>query len=166
MNEDPPLHGPMKPSLPSFEDRRTRNSAVMVPDRGFTKQLKALDEELEVVWNWGQDFWEIWRFPKDEKKKPVHLLSVTTKDKTYRELGADVLLKLQYGKHLAELPLNKLTAYFDELDNQVERRKRRDFLNKIEGVANYTFNLVAGIPTVQVPNSYKIGRVAHASDSA
>ena len=165
MSEDPPESRPPQGLLPSFDERRRRNDVAMVPDRGFTKQLKALDDELEVVWNWGQEFWEIWRFPKEERKKPMHLISVTTKGKTYRELGADVLLKLQQGMHLAEMPLEKLVRYFDELDEQVQRRRRQKFLDRIRDVADYTFELVMGIPIVQVPKSYKIGRVAHGSNS-
>lgn len=150
-----------EPSLPSFRERRTKNHVAMVPDRGFTRQLKALDEELEVVWNWGQNVWEIWRFPKQAGKEPQHLISVTTKDKTYRELGADVLLKLQEGRHLAEMPLEKLVKYFDEVDAQLQRRKRKDFSEKMQAIARYTFNLVHNVPVIQVPSSLVIGRVAH-----
>jgi len=163
MSEDPPMSvGSKGPSLPSFTERRRKNDPVMMPDKGFAKQLKALDEEFEVVWNWGQEFWEIWRFPKEEKKEPQHLISVTTKNKTYRELGADVLLKLQEGKHLAEMSLVKLVAYFDELDNQLQRRKFNDFRDKMQAIARYTYNLVAGVPVIQVPKGLKIGRAAHA----
>lgn len=162
MGEDPPQGEPSLPSLPSFSERRRVNDAVMVPDRGFRKQLKALDDELEVVWNWGQEFWEIWRVPKQFGKKPFHVLSVVTKDKSYRELGADVLVKLWEGQKLLDMSLSRLTSYFDELDAQVQRRKRQRFMDELRGIGEYTYELVKDLPIVQIPKKYKIGRVSHA----
>jgi len=146
------------PSLPNFEDYRVKNDAVMVPDRGFTKQLRCLDPELGVVWNWGQSIWEIWRFPKDGKDSH-HVLSIRTKGKTYRELGADVLLKLQEGWQLGNLTVNQLAAYLDELDNQVQRRKAKAFSDKIGDIARETMNFVSGVLQVQVPRMTKVGRI-------
>jgi len=145
-------------SLPSFKDYRVRNDAVMVPDRGFAKQLRCLDPELKVVWNWGQDIWEIWRFPKDGKDAH-HVLSVKTKGKTYRELGADVLLKLQESWQLGNLTVSQLTTYLDELDNQVQRRKTKAFSDKIQDIARETMNFVSGVLQVQVPRMMKVGRI-------
>ena len=145
-------------SFPNFKEYRVRNDAVMVPDRGFTKQLKCLDPELRVVWNWGQNIWEIWRFPKDGKDSH-HVLSVKTKGKTYRELGADVLLKLQEGWQLGELTVAQLASYLDELDNQVQRRKAKAFSDKIGDIARETMNFVSGVLQVQVPRMTKVGRI-------
>ncbi len=147
------------PSLPNFEDYRVRNDAVMVPDRGFRKQLKCLDSELDVVWNWGQSLWEIWKFPKDGRLRH-HVFSVKTKGKTYRELGADVLLKLQECRLLGErFTVSQLSAYLDELDNQVLRRKDKEFRTKINDIARDTMNYASGVLQVQVPRKMKIGRV-------
>ncbi len=156
MSKEPPETN--LPSLPNFEEYRVRNDAVMVPDRGFQKQLKCLDEELDVVWNWGQDIWEVWRFPKDGKDAH-HVLSVRTKGKTYRELGADILLQLQEGWQLGNLSVNQLASYLDELDNQVIRRKAKDFSEKINAIARDTMNYASGVLQVQVPRMMKIGRV-------
>ncbi len=145
-------------SIPNFEEYRVQNDAVMVPDRGFTKQLKCLDPELGVVWNWGQNIWEIWRFPKD-KKDSHHVLSVRTKGKTYRELGTDILLKLQESWQLGNLTVNQLASYLDELDNQVQRRKAKDFSDKIQDIARETMNFASGVLQVQVPRMTKIGRI-------
>ncbi len=148
------------PSLPNFEDYRVKNDAVMVPDRGFRRQLKCLDDELDVVWNWGQDIWEIWKFPKDKPKEFAHhVLSVKTKGKTYRELGADVLLKLQGNRKLGELTVNRLASYLNELDDQVLRRKRKEFGTKINDIARETMNYASGVLQIQVPRMTKIGRV-------
>lgn len=149
-----PFRG-MEESLPSFEQWRAKNDAVMVPDRGFVKQLKKLKESYEVVWDWGAEKWEIWDFPKD--KSGVHVATIQTKDKNYRELGADVLLKLQAGD-TTRFTKQQLYDYFDEMDNQVIRRKRRELMNKIEAVARETFSFARGVLQIQVPREHKIVR--------
>lgn len=132
-------------------------NAAMVPDRGFRKQLKALDKELEVVWDWGSSKWEIWRIPENGKP-PCHMITVETKDKKYRELGADVLLQLQKGDP-NRFTVDQMVAYFDELDRQEQRRRQKDFSNKIRSIAKETFRYAQGIPQIQVPKKFSIGRV-------
>lgn len=144
----------------------------MVPDRGFVVQLKQLDPELEVVWDWGSEKWDIWRFPKDKGKDPHHVLTVQTKDKSYRELGTDILLKLQ-AADTSRFTLNQLINYFDELDNQTRRRKERDLMNKIEAMSkevwDFHYRPMAGttvgwVPIrVQVPKEYKVRRIINES---
>ena len=130
-------------------------SAVMIPDKGFSKQLHTLSPEFDVVWDWGSEKWEIWRFPEDGK--PCHhVLTVQTKDKTYRELGADVLLRLQKSDFLLNFTLTQLVAYFDEMDNQIIRRKEKVFKDKIEAMAKDTFgyvHIVMGRPIESTPMS-------------
>lgn len=133
----------------------------MVPDKGFLKQLHALDEELEVVWDWGSEKWEIWRFPKDGRK-PFHCLTVQTKDRTYRELGADILVKLQLGDPW-RYTLKELTAYWDEMDNQILRRKRKALSDRVKHIALETFNYI-NIPMFQVPENIKVRRAIANAD--
>lgn len=133
-------------------------NAYMVPDRGFRKQLKALDDELEVVWDWGRSKWEIWRIPKDGKD-PFYMITVETKDKKYRELGADVLLKLQQCDP-TRYSLSELCNYFDELDRQAARRREQKLRDAITSIALDTFSFAQGIKQIQVPNTYKIARMA------
>lgn len=135
---------------PTFNNYRVQNDVYMVPDKGFTKQLHALDPELEVVWDWGACKWEIWRFPKDGKE-PFHMITVQTKNKEYRELGADVLLKLQEFDPWRYDSLNQLVNYFDELDKQAERRRRKDFLNRVHDISSYVDNKLRRVLQVQVP---------------
>ena len=149
--------------VPSFVDYRRRNDAAMVPDKGFVKQLKRLDPEFDVVWDWGSARWEIWKFPKALGLEPYHITTVQTKNKSYRELGADVLLKLQWGDP-NRFTLKELVAYFDEMDNQVRRRKAKDFNNKIEDITRETksfVNVLRGRPIkeMKVPNSLAIRRM-------
>mgnify|MGYP000408642133 CR=1 FL=1 len=72
---------------------------------------KALDPELEVVFDRGTFRWEIWRFPKDGKP-PMHQITVQTKDRTYRELGADIILQLQKSDPWRFNSKADLVAYF------------------------------------------------------
>jgi len=133
--------------------------ACMVPDRGFVKQLKALDKNFEVIWDWGSKKWEIWRcIPGQE---PMHQITVQTNERSYRELGADVLLKLQAGDP-ARFTRNELLNYFDELDEQDRRRKRKALRDKIHAMVGDTFDYARGVLKIQVPKSYDqiISRVA------
>jgi len=150
----------LAPKSPSFKDYRRLNDAYMVPDRGFVKQLKMLDEEFEVVWDWGANKWEIWKFPKGFGEEPYHVTTVQTKGRGYRETGADLLLKLQEANYWKRgFTVNQLANYLEELDNQVRRRKAKDFANRIEAIALETFSYAQGILQVQVPRSLRIGEV-------
>lgn len=125
-------------SLPEFSDYRRTDDGVMVADLGFKKQLWALDPELDIVWDWGSAKWEVWKFPgqKRVKKKKVdhlafHITTVQTKGRNFRELGADILLKLQAGD-TNRFTLNELVAYFDKIDDNIQREKRRKLRDMIE----------------------------------
>jgi hypothetical protein len=168
---DPTRRAPSKIVLPSsfssshgfrghdgvpFEQYHRRNDPVMVPDRGFTKQLKALDPELDVVWDWVNQIWCIWCFPREEGRKPYHVMNVCTAGKGYRELGQDILT------HLCQINQSKydtkaVLAYIDEHNNQLQRRKMQDFRAKIQAVVLDTFNFARGVLQVQVPRSLRIG---------
>jgi len=154
----------------SFKQWRKKNPADMYPDRGFTKQLKALDKELDVLWNFLGSKWEIWRFP--EFGEPHHVLTVETKNKTYRELGADILLRLQQIDS-SRYTLNEMLAYFDEMDNQVQRRKEKEFraamMDRFDEVWKFHWRpggMGAGeIPIrIQVPQKYRVRRVLTDAD--
>ena len=129
------------------------NDAFLTPDSGFRKQLHALDSELEVVWDYRSSKWNIYRFPKNGKE-PFHMMTVQTKDRTYRDLGTDILLKLQESDPWRFSSLKQLTSYFDEMDKQTQRRKQRDFLNRIKDIRSDIPNKMRGIPQVQVPKSW------------
>lgn len=143
-------------SSPSFRDYRTKTSASMVPDKGFVRQLKMLNKDYEVVWDWGAERWEIWGVSKS--KEPYHVLTVRAKGKTYRELGTDVLVSLQKGMHWENFSTKQICDYLDELDNQERRRKAKDFQNKIESITNETMDYGRGIMKLQVPRSFSLGR--------
>lgn len=146
-------------SGPSAKDwKHFGGNVTMVPDRGFRKQLKKLDDELEVVWDWGRSRWEIWRVPKDGKD-PFYMLTVETENKEYRELGADVLLKLQQSDP-TRYSLSELVAYFDEMDKQDARRRRKKIQNMVEAMALDTFSYVQGILQIQVPKTFAVERMA------
>ncbi len=124
--------------------------AGMVPDRGFTKQLKALDKELEVVWDWGVEKWEIWKIPKD---KPGYMVTrIQTQGKDYRELGQDLLLNLQM--HIQIGP-EKILDYLEEHNNQIRRRRAEEFEAKVRDMAIDAWGPLFTIST-QVPKEYLI----------
>lgn len=150
-----------KDNLPSFRGWRVQNDAIMVPDRGFKKQLQALDPELAVMWDWGKSKWEIWRFPKNGAE-PHYVLTVETKDKTYRELGTDVLLRLQQ-IDMSKYTAKQLIAYFDELDKQVRRRQAKELRDKLQDIRketeNFLFNLTMKPIKINVPKKVRVRRI-------
>uniref|UniRef100_A0A6M3K2T1 Uncharacterized protein n=1 Tax=viral metagenome TaxID=1070528 RepID=A0A6M3K2T1_9ZZZZ len=136
----------------------------MVADVGFKKQLWTLDEELDVVWDWASEKWEIWRFPGQGKKltkrmddKAHHVMTVQTKGRSFRELGADLLLKLQKGD-THKFTLKELVAYFNQMDDNILRARERELENKIGAITLDTFDYVRGVLKIQVPREYKVQR--------
>lgn len=141
----------------SFKDYRTSHSAVMTPDRGFVKQLKMLNKDFEVLWDWASEKWEIWGISRG--REPYHILTVKGKGKTYRELGADILLNLRKGIYWQTLSAKQICDYLDEMDNQERRRKAKDFRNKIESIANETFDFARNVIKLQVPRCFSVERM-------
>lgn len=152
--DDPSI--PEKPTKIEWKRFGGLTSEVIVPDKGFQKQLHQLDEELEVAWDWGLEKWEIWRFPKSGKDIPYHIMTVQTQGRSYRELGADVLLKLQEIRQ-DKFSAKNLIAYLEELDNQERRRKVKAFLDKINAIANESF-INIHCKLIQVPREYAVER--------
>ena len=145
---------------PLGQDWKKRNDAAMVPDKGFVKQLKKLKSSYEVVWDWGLEKWQIWDFDK-EGEPPVFVCTVQTKDKSYRELGEDVLINL---RRFENFSVKQLCDYFEELDNQVRRRKMQDFLNHVGSIARETF-LNIHCMMIQVPREFAIQRGVKGDDN-
>ena len=144
---------------PSFREWRVggpgQNDATMIPDRGFVKQLHAFDDELWPLWDWGATKWEIWRFPKNGKAE-FHIMTVQTQGRTYRELGADIIINLAKGDP-ARYSHNDFIRYFSEMDGQVQRRKRKELKDKLHDMAWDSFiNLHCKI--IQVPKEFKARR--------
>lgn len=135
----------------NFSDFRTTTDAVMIPDPGFVRQLRILDPELFVQWNWLLKRWEIWRKPRG--KEPFFCLRIENQNKTFRQLGADILLKLQAGDP-HRYSLNQLVQYFDAIDQHVKTTKQRDFVNKIEAIGKESRWYMAGL-RVQVPRRFE-----------
>ena len=148
--------------VPNFQDYRCTCDGVMVGDLGFKKQLWALDKEFDVVWDWGSAKWEIWKFPGQGKvkrkkvdHKAYHVMTVQTQGRTFRELGADVLLNLQKGDS-TRYSLEELVGYFDKMDDNIIRAKEKDFRNHMEAIAYETFDYVRGVEKSVVPRRYGI----------
>ena len=149
------------PRVPKFRDYRTTNDGVMVADIGFKAQLRTLDPELDVVWDWGSAKWEIWRFPgqtgwiKQMTHNAFHVMTVQTKDRKFRELGADIILKLQKSDP-TRYSVKQLCDYFDAMDDNIMRARERAFENYIESVTMESLDYIRGVPKGQVPFSYQI----------
>lgn len=131
------------------------NDPVMVPDKGFTKQLKKIDETLEVQWDWVHQIWTIWCVPKELGREPYQVTEVCTKGRSYRELGQDILLRIQESVAFTPDP-DKLIDYIEEHNNQIRRRKAKEFKDYIRQVAKETYNYTHGVLQVQVPRTEAI----------
>ena len=138
------------------------NDPGMIPDKGFVKQLKKLDPLLDVVWDFGSNKWEIWCFPKD--KPGYHVLTVQTNNKSYRELGQDILIKLTLAD-TKKYSTQQILDFLDEHNNQIERRKAIDFKNKIESISSETFDFTRGVMKIQVPRNLSVRRVIANAES-
>ncbi len=151
-------------SLPEFSDYRRTDDGVMIADVGFKKQLWVLDPELDVVWDWGSTKWEIWKFPGQGRRKrkrvdqlAYHVTTVQTKGRTFRELGADILLKLQAGD-MTKYSLKELVAYFDKMDDNLQREKRRKLRDSIESRSREAAWYLHGNPyRVLIPRRFMEG---------
>lgn len=136
---------------PKFKDWRRTNDAVMIPDPGFVRQLRILDPRAFVQWDWGSQRWEIWRKPKG--KDPIMLMRVETSDKSYRELGADILLKLQEGDP-RRFSLSQLVQYFNAMDDRVMEAKQKAFEAKFEALHRERRWYMKGL-RLSVPKSWE-----------
>ena len=134
-----------------FDKYHRAKDPVMVPDKGFTKQLKKIDPDLEVQWDWVNEIWTIWCVPEDGRKA-YQVTEVCTKGRTYRELGQDILLKIQESVSFTADP-DKLIDYIEEHNNQIRRRKAKEFKDHVRQIAKETFNYTHGILQIQVPRN-------------
>lgn len=138
---------------------RTLNDVEKVPTKGFKRQLATIDPNLDVVFNQGTFKWEIWSFP--DFGQPYLVMTVQTKNKTYKELSQQVLLQMQYNVFTANnLTAKQVCAYLEEMEAQEAKRKEKEFKNKIEAISLETFSFSHEILSVQVPQAYKIERVS------
>jgi len=143
-----------------FKDYRKTNDAVMMADVGFKKQLRALDPELDLVW--GGTKWEVWRFPGQGKavkklahKRAVHVMTVQTQDRSFREVGADILLKLRAGD-TRRFSTKELCDYFDAMDDNIERAKTKELENWLEDRRIETSWYTRGL-RVNIPKRFMVG---------
>jgi hypothetical protein len=145
----PKLYNPETP--PEFGDWRRTNDAVMIADPAFVRQLRILDPRAYVQWDWGSQRWEIWRKP--EGKEPFMLLRVQTADKSYRELGADILLKLQESDP-QRFTLQQLVDYFNAIDDRLLEQKQKDMERKFDAIARERQWYMRGL-RLAVPQSWE-----------
>jgi hypothetical protein len=150
--------------FPVHKDYRTTNDGVYVADIGFKKQLWTLDPELDVVWDWGSQKWEIWKFPGQPKKinkkmdeKAYHVMTIQTKNRTFRELGADILLRMQ------QLDPNKIgydgiLNYLEKLDENRRRAREKELEEKFGSISREVGWFFRG-HRVQVPEKFAIIKV-------
>ena len=146
---------------PKGKDFKLTSDAVCVADMGFKRQLWALDPELDVIWDWGEEKWEVWRFPGQAKKKKKkmdekakYVMRIQTKDRTFRELGADILLSLQKGDP-KRFSVKEIVAYLDALDDNLQRAKEKATASWIEAAAKDTYDYIRGVVKRVVPGTIK-----------
>ena len=139
----------------SLKDWKRFNDAYVVPDRGFVKQLKLLDKDLEVVWDCTSCNWEIWSFPP--LGEPYLVMTVGTRGKDYKELSSEVLLQMQKNIFFSQnLTAKQICDYLDEADNQLKRRKEEEFRKKLMDKVLDTFDYARGVMKIQVPRALKL----------
>jgi hypothetical protein len=133
----------------------------MVADVGFKKQVWALDPELDVVWDWANSKWEIWKVPGQGKKKTkridhkaFHDMTIQTQKRNFRELGADILLKLQAGDP-TRYTLKQFIAYFDQMDENIQRAKEKAFKARMDAAHEETFWYHRGLRKT-VPQNFNV----------
>ena len=149
-------------AYPTFKEFRVTDDSVMIADMGFKKQLWSLDPELDVVWDWGTNNWEIWQFPgQGDKKKKVmdhrayYVMKVQGENKSFRQLGADILLTLQKNDN------NRFSAkqIEDYLLKQEENRRRainNRLMDKIGSITLDARDYMRGVLKIQVPRKYQV----------
>lgn len=143
-----------------FKDYRKTNDAVAVADIGFKRQLRALDPELDLVWNGNK--WEIWRFSGQGKRvrklsdpRAVHVMTVQTQDRSFREVGADILLKLRAGD-TQRFSTKELCDYFDAMDDNIERARTKKLENWLEDRRIETAWYTRGL-RISIPKRFMVG---------
>ena len=143
----------------------------MVASVGFKKQLWALDKCLDVVWNFVIEKWEIWKFPGQEGKKvkvwndqAFHVTTIQTKDKQFRDLGADILLKLQAGD-TRKYSLKQLVEYFNQMEKNLLREKNKQLFDNIHSMnmdlAHFSLGIRQPVPKeylFETPSSLRVKR--------
>ena len=87
-------------------------------------------------------------------RKSFHVMTIQTKRRTFRELGADILIKLQQGDP-HRYSLKDFVAYFDQLDENVRRGKEKAFTEKMNAMHAETFWYHRGLRK-SIPQSYCI----------
>jgi hypothetical protein len=133
------------------------NDASIVPDRGFVKQLKKLKNSFDVVWDCISCNWEIWDFPQDSE--PYCVTRVSAKNKSYKELSADILLGIRKSIFMQNnMTAKQICDYLDEADAQECRRKELDFRQRMKDIAWETF-INIHCKVIQVPQKYAIERM-------
>lgn len=126
----------------------------MIPDMGFVRQLKALRKTLDVVWNARTECWEVWDTPDGDV--PYMVVSVVGKDKTYKELSAELLLSLQYS--ISFTPTEMLN-YLEALENEERIRREKKIHDTISSISKDIKKFVHNVPLISVPLSFRLGRV-------
>jgi hypothetical protein len=147
---------------PTFLEQRSTNDGVHVGDVGFKKQLWTLDPELDVVWNNIINRWEIWKFPGQKNRKIKALdprakfvMAVQTKNRTFRELGADILLQLQEFS-FERFTVKQLCEYLDKQDDNIRRAKRKQLEDNITAMIKETQSYARGVTKIVVPGKRDI----------
>ena len=145
-----------------FKDYRKTNDAVMVADIGFKKQLMALDAELDVIWNGNK--WEVWRFPGQGKTRrkladprATQVMTVQTQGRSFREVGVDIILKLQEGD-TRRFSSKEICDYFNAMDDNIQRAKTKKFEDMLDDRRREVDWYMRGL-RVNIPKRFMVGSV-------
>jgi len=83
------------------------------------------------------------------------MMTVQTKDRSFRQLGADIIIQLQ-ASDPRRYSLDELVNYFDAMDDNLQRAKAKDLTNMIDSVTSENLDYIRGVMKRQVPLGYSI----------
>lgn len=128
--------------------------AGMTPDRGFVKQLKRLDPDLDVVWNRFKERWIIIERGKETGRWHI-VMRVQNEDGSYRPLDNRILKDLERVRFMFNQGVKAFCDQLEAEEREEEAQKVRDYETELHNIGDWYALQMMGIPHFQVPQKYQ-----------